>query len=58
MRFVRRTRRSFLESADQVVAIYVTDQRDRSSAQLGVGAFVFCDDPYVERKVDRKPHGT
>lgn len=51
MRFVRRTGQSFLESADDMLATYVTQPHDHS-AQFGVGVYVFCDDTYDGRKAD------
>jgi hypothetical protein len=56
VRFVRRTGQSFLESADDVLATYVTEQRDRG-AQFGVGVYVFCDDAGGGRKTDRNQNG-
>jgi hypothetical protein len=46
-RFIRRSGESFLESADEALGAYVTNQRDRGT-QFGVGVFVFCDGPSDE----------
>jgi hypothetical protein len=46
-RFIRRSGESFLESADDALGAYVTNQRERG-AQFGVGVFVFYDGPSDE----------
>ena len=51
-RFIRPTGESFLDSADDALGAYVTDQRDQG-VQFGIGVFVFCDSASDEPTICR-----